>query len=596
MTRGQTSRRLPRLRAGAAIWWDAVSGGRFFTWWSALAAIPVGVIVLAPYASAVTAADVIVAQVSALGVVLVLSAALVPVAWLERRLSSPLARGVLVLGSLVVAAAARPFLNEALVVDVFGLARDPAWPERVSTNIVAWISVLSLVAVTEQLYASSRRAMGRLIEALRTVSDEQRRAGRFERESRLFLAAEIGAIREALSALLLSRLDFDRVSVFSDRVRAASHRARARSDLSLADIAPDAAPSPPGVPARVFLARLRPSPVGLVGTIFALGSASFALRAGGPPLVLLVVAGMCSVGLLADRAIRRISRRQTPAGRGATVLMVWSSAGVLVAAVGASILGARGVVPLLPVVALPGIAVIAAVCADAVHRGRVEARRLGRALQVVVRTAADRSAATRLSLVHASEVLHGPVQGTCVVLAARVDDDLATAADIAAFEIAVGAALDDALDERAPDNAAGLDETVAIWQPVMTVSSHVDADAQAAMSDPLVSLRVVAIVAEGLVNAVKHAARRSATIEVSGGALDGSLRVRVSSPGQLHVDPARAGLGVSALGPTARVFQHGHDVVLEASVPARPVPGAARAQAMDPAGQRAGVLHDSDSM
>jgi len=108
------------------------------------------------------------------------------------------------------------------------------------------------------------------------------------------------------------------------------------------------------------------------------------------------------------------------------------------------------------------------------------------------------------------------------------------------------------------------------------------------MTDPLVSVQVVAVVAEGLVNAVKHAAERTAVIEVHGDD-DGALTVRVRSPGQLHIDPARSGLGIAALGPAARVFQRGDEVVLEASVRAPGAPDVG-------SGHAEGALQDSDSM
>lgn len=591
MSPGVLSRRRGRVRSGGAIWWDAVTSGRFFTGWSALVAVPLGVLVLAPYVSATTPGQVLAAQSAAFIVVAVLMVALLPAARLERRLASPTARGIVVLGFLIAASVARPFLNEALAVGVFGLSRDVAWFERIVTNIVAWVSVLSLVAITEQLYASSRTAMVRLLEALRTVSDEQRRAGRYERESRAFLTAEIATLREALSVLLLARLDFDRVRMFSDAVRSVSHRALARAGLALGDVAPDRESHPPVPAQRGFLARLRPPAVGLIGTIFALGSAPYAVRTGGPLLLLVIVSGLFVLCLIADRLVRRLGRRCRPRARGQVLLAVWTLTGVVVSAAGVAILDLPGLVPLTPAGALPGVAVIAALCADAVHRGRVEARRLGRALREVVRSAAERTSATRRSLEHASDILHGRVQGTCVVLAARVDDDIATRDEIVAFERSVDGAFADALAVAPPSDGepAGLEATMAIWQPVMSVSSRVDETAAAAMSDPLVSVRVVAVVAEGLVNAVKHATERSARVEVSGSARAGELRVSVSSPGILRIDPSRGGLGVSGLGPSARVFQQGPEVVLEVSVPVG-------VGDLVCAGQAGGALHDSDSM
>ena len=547
-----------------------MSSGRFFTPWSALVAVPVSAIVLAPYATVDTPLELLSAQFSGLLVAGILAVALLPVVLAERRIPSSTARGVLVLAALVAAAVARPFLNDALAVGAFGLGTDPAWSERIVTNVVAWVSVLSLVAVTEQLYVSSRTARTRLADALRTVTDEQRRAGRYERETRDFLTSEISALRTALAALVASPLDFERVRGFSDGVRSVSHRARDRAGLELADISPDDAGPSAIERARTVFERLRPPAPGLVGVIFAAGSAPFALRTEGPVFAAVLLVGVLALCLAVDRLTRGIACRSSALRRGRRLVGLWLGAGIVVAAAAAVVVGLPSFIPVIPAIALPGIAIVAALCAEAIHRGRVETRRLGRALQALVRSAADQTSSTRQDLAHASDVLHSRVQSTCVILAARVDDEIATPGDIRDFELAISAGLTDALGARRPGaaRAADLAETVAIWRPVLTVSSAVDAAATTAMSDAIVTTRVVAIVAEGLVNAVKHAAARSAEIEVRGAADGASLSVRVRTPGRLRSDAgAAAGLGIAGLGPSARVFQNGRDVVLEASVP-----------------------------
>lgn len=547
-----------------------MSSGRFFTPWSALVAVPVSAIVLAPYATVDTPLELLSAQFSGLLVAGILAVALLPVVLAERRIPSSMARGVLVLAALVAAAVARPFLNDALAVGAFGLGTDPAWSERIVTNVVAWVSVLSLVAVTEQLYVSSRTARTRLADALRTVTDEQRRAGRYERDTREFLTSEISALRTALAALVASPLDFERVRGFSDGVRSVSHRARDRAGLELADISPDDAGPSAIEMARTVFERLRPPAPGLVGVIFAAGSAPFALRTEGPVFAAVLIVGVVALCLAVDRLTRGIACRSSALRRGRRLVGLWLGAGIVVAAAAAVVVGLPSFIPVIPAIALPGIAIVAALCAEAIHRGRVETRRLGRALQALVRSAADQTSSTRQDLAHASDVLHSRVQSTCVILAARVDDEIATPGDIRDFELAISAGLTDALGARRPGaaRAADLAETVAIWRPVLTVSSAVDPAATVAMSDALVTTRVVAVVAEGLVNAVKHAAARSADIEVRGAADGASLSVRVRTPGRLRSDAGAAtGLGLAGLGPSARVFQNGRDVVLEASVP-----------------------------
>lgn len=590
VSRGTVAHASARLQRGAAIWWAAVSSGRFFTAWSIVVAVPLAVIVLAPYQSADTVADVVAAEASAAVAVAALMVLLLPVALLERRLRTPAVRAALVLSAVLAASVARPFLNDALAVGVFGLEPDTMWATRIVTNIVAWMALLSLVAITEQLYASSREARERLGHALRTVTDEQRRAHRFERDSRDLLDTEVIRLRAALAALLLAPVDFDAVREFSDKVRSASHRLQLRAQADPAAF-PAADPTAEALAQRNrrFVERLRPPPLFLVGVIFAAGSMPFAYNAGGWGLLFVVVGGVIAVGLGTDLLTRRLTRRLDARRRGAVVLAVWTLAGLVVSGIGAVLLPGS-LVPAIPALAVPGLALLAALCADAVHRGRIEARRLGRALRDVARSAAVRTAGARQALLHAADTLHGRVQGTCVIFAAQVDDDPATPDAIARFASSVEAALDAVLDPaNAAETSVDLAETVAVWQPVISVSVTVDVAAERALDDALVSLRVGSVVAEGLVNAVKHAASPKAAVAIVALPEDSTLHVTVSSPGQLRADAQLAGgLGVSLLGPSARVFQRGGEVVLEAIIPV--------VQPLAAVPQPVGALHDSDSM
>lgn len=590
MSRGDVAHAIARLRRGAAIWWAAVSSGRFFTPWSIVVAVPLAVIVLAPYQSADSVPEVIGAEASAAVAVAALIVVLLPVALLERRLRTPAVRAALVLGAVLAVSVARPFLNDALAVGVFGLEPDTMWATRIVTNIVAWTALLSLVAITEQLYASSREARERLAGALRTVTDEQRRAYRYDRDSRDLLDAEVAALRAALARLRLSPVDFDAVREFADEVRSASHRLQLQAavDLAVASVA-DPTAGLAVAPHRRFVERLRPPPLFLVGVIFAAGSMPFAYNAGGWGLLFIVVAGVVGVGLGTDLLTRRLSRRLDPRSRGVVVLGVWTLAGLIVSGVGA-LLVPGSLVPAIPALAVPGLAVLAALCADAVHRGRIEARRLGRALRDVARATAVRAAGARQALLHAADTLHGRVQGTCVIFAAQVDDEPATPGTLARFERSVDAALGAVLDPTdAAETSVGLAETVAVWQPVIAVSTAVDAPSERALADSSVSLRVVSVVAEGLVNAVKHAASPRAAVAVVASPEDSTLHVTVSSPGQLRADAQLAGgLGVSLLGPSARVFQRDGEVVLEAVIPV--------VQRLADTPHAVGALQDSDSM
>jgi hypothetical protein len=227
-------------------------------------------------------------------------------------------------------------------------------------------------------------------------------------------------------------------------------------------------------------------------------------------------------------------------------------------------------VAFVPLLGFPGVAVIAALCADAVHRSVVQARLLTRALTDEASSLSARTARTREMLRRAAAELHGHVQGRCVVFAAALEDRPATREEAEGFRIRIEAALDEVLSPRDPvESADEIGDMIATWSHVLEIRTSVGAAAQARLRDDCrASRRVAQVASEGFVNAVKHSGARQAEFSVQERTTGPGpvLRVEVVSPGTLGSSIGPVGRGVANLGAGARVYQRGDDVVLEATI------------------------------
>jgi hypothetical protein len=578
--RGSGPRQLARMTG--RVWWATVTSGRFFTWWSAGVSFVVSVTVLGAYVGIDHAREYFPAiGASAIGWVILLVAVL-PVAWAERRLPAPAARGALVIGTLVAVSVVRPFLNDAISVL---LVEDPTiggWPQRVMTNFLVWLLLLSLVAVATVGYATTRAVNIRLRAAIAALGAAERRADAFDRSARTALAATVDRVRERLAVLIAGVPGFEDVRSFSQAVRAASHELEDDAHLGLDEIetvetvdrmAADAASVAPSPPARrPLLSRLRPPPVLLISLVYSCASLPYTLQAAPWWLVVAGVLLALGLGYAADIATRRVARRP-PQMRGLVLVLSWTLAGVLFSIAAYLLLPSSGIVALVPALAFPGVAVIAALSTDAIRHAIVQTRKLTHALADEATAVAARTARARRLLRDAAEQLHGPVQGRCVVFAASLDERDATRAEAEEFAEAIEQALEAVLAPPPPVAAQAneLADTIAIWGHVLEIATEIDPDAADALSDGRVSREVSDIVSEGFLNAVKHSGARAARLRVS--ETLGGLRVEVTSRGELRETRRAPGRGVAHFGPTARVYQSGDDVVLEATV-ARDVPAA----------------------
>jgi hypothetical protein len=205
-----------------------------------------------------------------------------------------------------------------------------------------------------------------------------------------------------------------------------------------------------------------------------------------------------------------------------------------------------------------------------VHRSVVQARRLTRALADETGALSARTARTREMLRTAAATMHGYVQGRCVVFAAALEDRAATRDEAQEFRARIATALDDVLEPPTVVHATNeIGDMVDAWSHVIRVSTDIEPAARAALaSDCRVSRQVAEVASEGFLNAVKHSGARHAVLSVreESGEADPVLRVEVVSPGILGSGLGPAGRGIRHLGPGARVYQRGTDVVLDVRV------------------------------
>ncbi|KAA9084099.1 sensor histidine kinase [Microbacterium radiodurans] len=554
------------------VWWSAVVGGAFYTRWSALVSLIVAGVFSVPSIGAPSGEGYLRGVVVAVVGWVVLALVIVPVAIAERRVRSAAGRAALVLGGLVVVAASRAGVNDAISGALFGLPTGGSMIARGVTNLVTALALFSIVAIITTRHSARQRAARRLDEASARLTAARARSGLDAAAARDDLAAVVAGLRSSREDLLEGDPDFDAVRAYADEVRAASHRLDARSRRRRT--APDTPVPrrPERVPGRE---RLVPPPWLTVGPLYAVACAPFAAAAGGPGVAAaglgasVVVDALAGVLLRAGRRVR--GARRTSAVSPVVFGAVWIGAGLAMLGVTFALLPDIGSLGFVPVLAVPVVALLVSLCRDALHRARDEE---SRASAGVARIASDGAAdewAAAAPFRRATELLHGGVQGKCVVFAALVDERAPATSEVAAFRRATDAVFDDILAPPSADLIAAravdaLDALLRAWHAAVSITRVVDPSARAGLARTDVADAVVTIVTEGLVNAVKHSGARSATVAVAGVGED-ALRVRVESPGTL-APASPAGLGSAA----ARIFQEGDRVVLEADVTLSPVP------------------------
>lgn len=571
-----------RIRLGAHVWWDAVTSGAFFSPAALWISILIAVTVMAPFQhfGDVTGFAHVV-FVGFLGVA-ALALLLVPVALAERRLRRASHRGILVLTAVALAAGIRPFVNEAIYVGLYDAAPDlDGIGARIGSNVFVWLAGLSIIAMTVRSIELTRGSRRRLTEAIAALTAGRRRLARFESENRQMLAPLISSLRRRRDEMLAGTIDFAAVRAYSEEVRTASHRLEERAGLDLRAVEGDTGEHVIEPPSRSALTMLRPAPYLLTGFVFLVGAVPYAYQSNGPWAALAAILAGAPVTLAADAVIRWRARGKAPARRGRILVGVWLAAGVAMTAVAWVILGPADPTRFVPLISLPLVALALAACTDAIARAADSAHRLEAVLSLVARTLTAKTASARRPLRNAAHVLHGRVQGRCVMLAAAADEWELTPDDIEAFRRETDAAFDSILAFIAETDSAALEgtlqgahedlfELVATWRTVLGVSSEISPEAVDALQDPALSRRVATVVNEGFVNAVKHSEAKEVWLAID--VVDGALLVRTWSRGVLDRLPAVGPelRGIYVLGAGSRIYQRDDVVVLEVPVPLSP--------------------------
>jgi len=559
----------------ARSWWDAVCSGQFLTRWSALVSLLVAALLSVPTIGEPSAANYAVSVVIAALGWMPLAAALALVALIERRLTSRPARAVVVLASITVVAASRSFVNDVASLALIGIPTIGAPGPRIVTNLLTAYAALSLVAVITSQVRNRRATVDRLTDALARMRAAVRRTRAFVATTDTLLGDIVSDLRARRDDLLAGPVTFDTVRAYSERVRAASHRLEQLSQTDLAAPRGDERDdSDVGMPTPPLLARLVPTPWLSVGLIYVVAALPFGIAAGGTTVGLVAIVALCALDLAAGSLVRVLDRGSRGRGSGIRFLIVWIAVGCAVMALATTLLSHIGVLGLLPVVTLPVLAVIVSLSVDAAQRARAEEVRATAVLTSIVRALASTTARAVSPLHRAAEVLHGEVQGRCVILAARSDERAPTLDELDAFRNGIERAFADLTRAAAPVDTGAIDTTgelermLRAWESVIAVTTRISDDARAALAAPDVMHQATEAVNEALLNAVKHSAARDAAVEITA-STEGVL-VRVSSAGRL---PAGRVHGFGSRTAGTRIVQDGDQVVFEARIAvSRPEP------------------------
>lgn len=577
------TQRVPRRRGRVAPfddWWSAVSGGRFFTWWTLVASGLAAVFLLSPIAGPLSPTETTAAMFTSLLTWVVIVLVVLPVAVVERRLQRPAARGALVVAVLVTVSLLRPFLNDATGGMLFGLVSEAHWAQRIATNALIWFTLLPLVAAAANVYEESRRSSTRLSAALSVFEDLQRRIADYGDENARLLTEEIRRLRRQRDEMLERAVDFDAVRAFADDVRATSHRLDERLQTPI-DHRPGYAVSAgerPRPRAGSFLAQLGRPPAALVLVVYFLASAPYTVMVGGWPLLLASASLLIAFGVIADLIARWAEARATPPVAGAVFLIVWTAAGAGMSAGGAALTSIAAMVLLVPLLSIPGLALICAIGVGAMNRAESDRQSLSQLLTATSSLVTSQTARARDPLWRGVDLLHDRVQSTCVIFAARADERQPTPQERDRFRRDTDFAFDEILAgaSAAPLGGDDIDGLLATWSEVLDVRAEIDPLAVAALQAPAVAAAVGNIISEGFVNAVKHSSARTARVRVTSAPDGSAVSVAIVSPGTLRPQRVR-GLGLSAFDDRARLTQVGRDVVLEVAVPTVTTPAPTRA-------------------
>ena len=490
----------------------------------------------------------------------VLAALLVPFALAERAQKVRSRRVVMLVIVVTLAAAARPWLID-VVLELLGLPTTPQelLLSRVATNAVVWWTVLIVIAMLRNQVRALRDLNCRLGEVVESMRFDAEALARKARDAR----AEISKCQADLGRRLETLMQRDGIGWCASEVLAFSEgpvrewsRTLSSFSLVLDGASEKRPPNQPETQSRIvppFLCHLRVPPVGVVVLVYLVLALPYGIRELRPGLTLAILAVLAIFGILADWMPRSLLARWPARRQFLCFLLVWLVAGVITSAM----VVPAGAVPLylawFPVLVLPIVAIVCGWSAGLLHGLTAEGNRLEsmirqRRLQLVEGVAAPRDA-LRL----AANLLHRDVQADCLLYAAG-DLDAAAQHELLSRVSTRISKLSQVVD-RAEDLGAGvvgIKAMVNAWSGVIDVRLTFDAAALELIDcTPMLARHVGEVVAEGLVNTVKHADELVAKIDIRALATGAGrvVLVEVSSPGTLSAGACiRADSAVGMLG------------------------------------------------
>jgi hypothetical protein len=579
-----------RVRSFVAIWWRAVTDGAFFNRWSTFLSFILAVIVGVPTIHGASVEGYLQGMVvGAVGWIALVILAM-PAVFAERRLRSRPARGVIVLATLLTLCTLRTPLNDAISRWLWDVSTTGAFGPRAVTNIVSGLAMFSLVGIALSEYGRRRAIVTRLESALAPMRARLQRAHEEAAEVDAVLAATAQRLRASRNVMLARPIDFEIVRAYAEQVRRESHLLEARADEADASAPASEPVVRPAEPRRTVSERLMRPPPLVIAAVYGIATLPFSLFNGGIRVAVVGFVGLVVIDLAAGFVTGRVLPKPGAGSRPALFLLVWMLAGVAVAAMSLALLPHIGMIGLVGIVVIPGLAIVVSVCVDALRSAHLAALRSQQMLATAARDVALESARASDPLRHAVGILHGGVQGQCVILAAQADERQPTVREVAQFRERT----DDAFDRmQGPVSEievgrgsrhgplGSLGRVISAWRAVLDIFYIASDDARAALRDRDTDQRAAEVVTEAFVNAVKHSGAGEATVTLAISDT-GRVCIRVSSPGTLPPLEHRAsGIGTRSAG--TRIFQSDADVVLESLLP----PSADESAATPAAGREA---------
>lgn len=546
-----------RLRRSLVV---AVSGGRFLSVWALTASLCVSLTFMGPYFTPASGIGLLGLFVASALSWAVLATLLVPFALAERAGNVRSRRVVMLVIVVTLAAAARPWLID-VVLALLGLPTTPQelLLSRVVTNVVVWWTVLIAIAMLRNQIGVLRdlnRRLGEVVESMRFDAETIVRKARDARAEIAKCQADLGRRLETLMQCDGHESCASEVLAFSEGPVREWSRTLSSFSLVSNDASEKSTPNQPEAQSQILsrsLRHLRVPPVGVVVLVYLVLALPYGILELRPGLTLAILAVLAICGILADWMPRSLLARWPARRQFLCFLLVWLASGVITSAM----VVPSGAVPLylawFPVLVLPIVAIVCGWSAGLLHGLTAESNRLEsmirqRRLQLLEGVTAPRDA---LRLV--ANCLHRDVQADCLLYAAGDLD--ATARHELLSRVGTRISKLSQMFDRAEDSGAGvvgIKAMVKAWSGVIDVKLTFDAAALELLDHtPTLARHVGEVVAEGLVNTVKHADELVAKIDIRA-LVTGAGRVvlvEVSSPGTLSAGACiRADSAVGLLG------------------------------------------------